>query len=95
MCEGERIVSVLAFADDIAIITKTNNNLQKMMNIISEYCNYYGLSINFDRKDKTVYITNDDASELKITFENELKEIKTLIRISKNECYNILECILI
>ncbi len=58
-----------------------------MMNIISEYCNYYGLSINFDGKDKTVYTTNDDNLKYKITFEN---KIKTLIRISKNECYKYL-----
>ncbi len=69
----------------MAIIAESNEKLQKMMNMISEYCNYYRLSINFDERDKTVYTTNDDNPEYKITFENKLNKIKTLIRIPKNE----------
>ncbi len=71
----------------MAIITETNEKLQKMMNIISEYCNYYRLSINFNEKDKTVYTTNNDNQEYKITFKNELNETKILIKLAKNKCY--------
>jgi hypothetical protein len=43
---GNRNVSALAFADDIAIISRNENDLQRMFDTVSNWCKKWRLSIN-------------------------------------------------
>ena len=49
------IIPALAYADDITVITNTNEQLQFNLSIISSYLNYYGMII---RPDKSSIVSN-------------------------------------
>jgi len=50
-------ISILAFADDMAILADNNYNLQTIMNHVQQFCFFYGLDINYDEREKSVYTT--------------------------------------
>jgi len=87
---GNKNIGILAFADDMAIISDENEKEQKMMDIISEYCNYYGLSINYDGRDKSVYTNNTENIQHKITFKDSEGKINELIKLKSDESYKYL-----
>jgi hypothetical protein len=42
-------LSTLAYADDIALMAYTNDNMQKQVDMLSKFMNYYGLTIGIDK----------------------------------------------
>ena len=51
---GEHKVSILLYADDIAILSENEENLQKMLDKLNEWCQKWQLSIN-SQKSQTVH----------------------------------------
>ena len=52
-------ISSLAFVDDMCLLSNTVDNLQKNINKVQEFCFHYGVEINYDGREKSVYTTNE------------------------------------
>ena len=69
---GRLYYGCLGYADDISLISPSRQGLQKMINIVSEYCNEHGIEISTDpiiAKSKTKVITFnciEDVSNLSL-----------------------------
>ena len=59
---GDAILSILLYADDIALIAPDASSLQSMLDIVAEWSNTWGLSIN-PRKTKVVHFRNPSVPE--------------------------------
>jgi hypothetical protein len=58
----EENYNVLAYADDMALVADRFENIQTMLTLVSEFCNYYGIEINYDSNEKSVYTTNENKN---------------------------------
>eukprot|EP00026_Physarum_polycephalum_P009871 Phypoly_transcript_10008.p1 GENE.Phypoly_transcript_10008~~Phypoly_transcript_10008.p1 ORF type:complete len:126 (-),score=19.01 Phypoly_transcript_10008:629-1006(-) len=82
-------INILVFADDIALMVDNNKRTQKMMVMINEFCNYYGININYNGRDKSIYTTNENGKHF-ITFQNIESKHSVLPKIEKNKNYKYL-----
>lgn len=55
---GAFYMSVLLFADDLAIIDKTAKGLQRKLNILKDYCGLWNLQVNAEKTKVTVFTKN-------------------------------------
>lgn len=83
-------ISALAYADDIAIVSNKLKKEQRMMDTISDFCNYYGLNINYDGREKTVYTTTSGNLRAKLTFKDNKGITQYIPKIEAFECYKYL-----
>jgi len=62
-------ISNLAYADDMVLTTESNKEMQRALNIVNRFFNYYQLEISVKQKEKTVYTHNNKTeSGLKLTY---------------------------
>ncbi len=54
---GEIKISILSFADDIVLINDSDINLQRMLNVVNNWCQKWRLTVNKD-KTKVVHFRN-------------------------------------
>ena len=64
---GDIILSIFLYADDIALIAPDASSLQSMLDIVAEWSNTWGLSIN-PRKTKVVHFRNPSVPETVANF---------------------------
>ena len=62
---GELILALLKFADDIALMAETENDLQCMLNALHFWCEYWLLHINIG---KEIFFTPDKSPSLEPVF---------------------------
>jgi len=55
-------ISSLAFVDDMCLLSNTVDNLQQNIDKVQEFCFYYGVEINYDGREKSVYTTNEQGN---------------------------------
>ena len=75
---GERQVPILLYADDVAIISETETDMQAMLNVVREWCNKWNMSVNLT-KTKAMHfrIPNSNLTQTKFLFGNdEVKYVK-------------------
>jgi hypothetical protein len=61
--------NIILYADDTTLIAKSQEELQRLVNEIHEYCTVHGIKININ-KTKCMVVGNRLESSLKITLEN-------------------------
>jgi hypothetical protein len=52
---GKMVLDIIAYADDILIITNIKSNAQKMLNIIDIYCDEFEIKINADKTTLVIF----------------------------------------
>ena len=71
---GSKVMSVCcgnpAFADDISLLALTPVRLQKMVNIVYDYCQHWNLAINVDKSSGTVFTKGRSQPEVNIRYGN-------------------------
>ena len=62
------LANILAYADDMAILSSNNKGMQETINKLQEFCWHYGLEIGADKnkRDKSIYTNNKNNPNLKI-----------------------------
>jgi len=62
------LTNILAYADDMAILSSNNTDMQITINKLQEFCWHYGLEIGADKskRDKSIYTNNENNPNLKI-----------------------------
>ena len=75
---GERRVPILLYADDVAIISETETDMQAMLNVVREWCNKWNMSVNLTKtKAMHVRIPNSNLTQTKLLFgDDEVKYVK-------------------
>ena len=51
---NSKIISILMYADDVVVLSETENNLQVMLNTINTWCNKWKVLIN-DTKSNVIH----------------------------------------
>ncbi len=69
------ISNVLAYADDLVLVSETENDLQRLINIVHKWCNKYRLSVNIN-KTKVVHYRAEKANCSDFCFEWEGSQIE-------------------
>ena len=52
---GNCTISVLAYADDLLLVSETKEGLQRLFNVVGDFCQFSGLKLNMG-KDKTAWM---------------------------------------
>ena len=75
---GERQVPILLYADDVAIISETETDMQAMLNVVREWYNKWNMSVNLTKtKAMQFRIPNSNLTQTKFLFGNdEVKYVK-------------------
>ena len=55
-------ISLLLYADDIVLLAPTENNAQKMWDVIISWCNKWGMNVNISKSDD-VHIRNEQCPQ--------------------------------
>ena len=53
--ENHKNVNMLLYADDLVLIGDQIGNVQKLINVLSEFCYKWGLKVNMDKTKLLVY----------------------------------------
>ena len=48
--------------DNMYLLSNTVDNLQQNIDKVQEFCFYYGVEINYDNREKSVYTTNKQGN---------------------------------
>ena len=59
---GDKHICILLYADDIVMVSETEQNLQSMLNIVSKWCQKWRLSVN-DTKSEIVHFRNKNKKQ--------------------------------
>jgi hypothetical protein len=76
-------VSILVFANDIALFTKNNKDMHEIFKIISDFCDHSGMEIS---PTKSAYSCNNTKIETLSIYKN-----KSITKITKSKSYKYLE----
>ena len=74
---GDDVVSILLYADDIALISPSEEEMQRMLNFVARWCKQWTMDINMS-KSKIIHFRkkNVDCSDIKLMLgENELQYV--------------------
>ena len=95
--EGYKIqdkqLKILAYADDIMLLSNSVTDLQRMLDQVCDFLTFYGMSLNTQGHDKTVYTSNSLALQhLFITSYDQNRNLqKTIVPyIPQDSCYKYL-----
>ena len=58
---GNDVLSVLMVADDVVVLSKNHNNLQEMLNAVTDYSRDF--DVNFSKEKRQVLVVNGDDSD--------------------------------
>ena len=67
-------ISVLPFADDIAIMSGSAEGLQSQLKVLYEWCTKWGMKVNTD-KTKIVHFQNQSVPKTQLTFMFDAKDV--------------------
>lgn len=71
---GSRLINSLLYADDLLLMSETEEGLQSSMNKVLEYCNEWGLDINFKKSKIMVFNKGSRVTTTKFYIGNSLIE---------------------
>ena len=89
---GPCIVSVVAYADDLLLVSETKEGLQRLFSVVGDFCKFSGLKLNMG-KDKTAWMQVNGAVDLnaQITVSYAIgTDPKVVASLNQNESYKYL-----
>ena len=89
---GNCTISVLAYADDLLLVSETKEGLQRLFNVVGDFCQFSGLKLNMG-KDKTAWMQANGKTDLavKISVQDALEpDLKTVTRLHEHASYRYL-----
>jgi exonuclease III/ribonuclease HI len=92
-CEGFEDIQVLAYADDLVLVSKSYQDLQSMLDKVCKFSFNNGMSISTDSRAKSVYTTSDPDESLALQVTNWTSgciEKINLPRLKPSESYKYL-----
>jgi Reverse transcriptase (RNA-dependent DNA polymerase). len=63
---GERIINMVRFSDDTAIIAKSQEELQEMLNRLTDTGRKYGMEINFEKSQVMRVSRRNESLQIKL-----------------------------
>ena len=71
---GNIPISCMMYADDLILLSETNQGLQESMDKLSQYCTQWGLTVNINKTKCMVAIKSNISLVSKLTYNNEVIE---------------------
>ena len=85
---GSAILNSISWADDLILISKSKEGLQRCLNLLFLYCKKWGLEVNAD-KTKTMVFSNKLDKTTTFKFNNTpLTNVQSMIYLGFNFSYN-------
>ena len=90
---GNCTISVVAYADDLLLVSETKEGLQRLFNVVGDFCKFSGLKLNMG-KDKTAWMqvngTTDPRFEVVVQDSLNALDPKVVSRLLESESYRYL-----
>lgn len=79
-----------SFADDQALIGKSNQELQELFNMATRFYNYHEIELSLSSKYKTAYMTNKEDDNEQLLYNERDGAVLTVPKLEKEEAYKYL-----